>query len=44
MVIANMSKKPIISDDMNEFEFQNLIKDKKNEVRMKINKDIAGDL
>lgn len=43
-IITSMSKKPIIDDDMNEEEFQNMISDKNNTVRAKIHKDIGGDL
>lgn len=39
-----MSKQPVLSDDINEYEFTKVLQDKNNLVRTKINKDLGRDL
>lgn len=39
-----MSKQPVLNDDINEYEFSNLLSDKNNQIRTKINKDLGRDL
>ena len=44
MILASLTKNPIVSNEMNEYEFKTMLKEKDNEVRNKISKDIGADL